>query len=119
MPIEPLSHLLVGPGPFDGMGVAAVVFGPGGQHMGLELFLAPPRSPLQVIVLERVDQDLPLVQPRGVGGRIAGPPPAVALGEVPLRIARYMARSPVLDQEDASEFLMVLAEESQFGQVVL
>src|SRR5512147_685889 len=102
MPIEPLSHLLVRPGPFDGMGVAAVVFGPGGQHMAPELLLAPPGRPLQVIVLERVDQDLPLVQPGGIGGRIAWPPPAVALGEVPLRTARCMARSPVLDQEDAS-----------------
>src|SRR5512135_1191694 len=101
------------------MGVAAVVFWPEGQHMVLELLLAPPRPSLQVIVLERVDQDLALVQPRGVGGRIAGPPPAVALGEVPRRIARYRARSPVLDEEDASEFLMVLAKESQCGQVVL
>src|SRR5436190_3590327 len=101
------------------MGVAVVVFGPGGQHIALELLLAPPGRSLQVIVLERVDQDLPLVQPRGIGGRIARSPPAVALGEVLLRTARYMARSPVLDQEDASELLMVLAKEFQFGQVVL
>src|SRR5512147_190990 len=87
---------------WDGMGVAAVVFGPGGQHMTPELLLAPPGRPLQVIVLERVDQDLPLVQPGGVGGRIARSPPAVALGEVPLRTARYMARSSVLDQEGTS-----------------
>ena len=62
--------------------------------MAPELLLAPPGRPLQVIVLERVDQDLPLVQPGGIGGRIARSPPAVALGEVPLRTARYMARSP-------------------------
>src|SRR5512135_1414648 len=95
VPGEPLSHLLVRPCPFDGMGVAAVVFGPGGQYMALELLLAPPGRPLQVIVLERVDQDLPLVQPGGgIGGRIARSPPAAALGEVPLRTARCMARSP-------------------------
>jgi hypothetical protein len=62
--------------------------------MAPELILALPGPPIQVIVLERVDQDLRLVQPGGVGGRIAGPPPAVAPGEVPLRSARCMARSP-------------------------
>src|SRR3954468_2688938 len=102
MPGEPLTHLLVRPCPFDGTCVAAVVFGPGGQHMAPELLLAPPGRPLQVIVLERVDQDLPLVQPGGVGGRIAGSPPTSALGEVPLRTAPRKARSPVLDQEGPS-----------------
>src|SRR5689334_13109669 len=36
------------------MGVAALVFWPGGQHVGLELLLAPPGRSLQVVVLERV-----------------------------------------------------------------
>jgi hypothetical protein len=31
------------------------------QHMGLELFLAPPGCPSQVVVLERMNQDFRLV----------------------------------------------------------
>src|SRR5262245_3459764 len=82
---EPLTHLLIGPGPFKGVGIAVVVFGPGSQHMGLELLLALPRRPLQVIVLERVDEDFRLVQPRGVGRRIPRSPPAPTFGEIASR----------------------------------
>src|SRR5438105_264124 len=98
---KPGSHLLVGPGPFKGMGVAVVVFGPRGRDVGLELLPALPRRPCQVVVLERVDEDLRLVQPRGVGGGISGPPPAPAPGEITARAARDMTGAAVLDQEDA------------------
>jgi len=73
---EPLTHLLIGPSPFKGVGVAVVVFGPGSQNMGLKLYLALPRRPFQVIMLERMDEDFRLVQPRGIGGRVPRFPPA-------------------------------------------
>src|SRR5437764_9794348 len=96
---KPLTHLLVGPGPLEGVGVAMVVLRPGSRHMGLELLLAPPRRPLQVIVLECVDEDFRLVQPGGVCRRVPGPPPTATLGEELPGVARYVARPAVLDQE--------------------
>src|SRR5882724_4283652 len=61
---EPLTHLVVGPGPLEGMGIAMVVLRPGSHDVGLEFLLALPRPPFQVVVLEGMDQDLCLVQPR-------------------------------------------------------
>src|SRR6266567_1489293 len=99
---EPPTHLLIGPSPFKGVGIAMVVFGPGSQHMGLELFLALPRSPFQVIMLERMDEDFRLVQPGGVGWRIPRSPPATTFGEIASRAACYVTGPAVLDQEDTA-----------------
>src|SRR5450756_2613579 len=73
---EPGTHLLIGPGPFKGMGVPVVVFGPRSQDMRLEFLPTLPGRPFQVIVFEGVDQDFRLVQPGCIGGRIPGSPPA-------------------------------------------
>src|SRR5439155_7767160 len=97
---EPRTHLLIRPSPLKRMGVAVVVLGPGSQHMGLELLLALPGCPFQVIVLERMDEDFRLVQPRGVGWRIPRPPPATTFGEIASRAGGDVARPAVLDQED-------------------
>src|SRR5262245_10157337 len=99
---EPLTHLVIGPGPFKGMGVPMVVFGPGSRRMGLELFPALPRRPFQVIMLKRMDEDLRLVQPRRIGRRIPRFPPATGFGEIASRAGGYVARPAVLDQEDAA-----------------
>ena len=39
---EPAAHLLIRPGPFNGMGVPMVVFGPRGQNVSLEFLLTLP-----------------------------------------------------------------------------
>jgi hypothetical protein len=39
---EPAAHLLIRPGPFKGMGVPMVVFGPRGQDVSLEFLLTLP-----------------------------------------------------------------------------
>src|SRR5512135_2363842 len=78
---EPGTHLLIGPSPFKGMGVPMVVFGPRSQDMRLELLLTLPGRPFQVIVLERMDEDFRLVQPRRVApqGTVVMPwPPGIA-----------------------------------------
>ena len=49
---EPATHLLIRPGPFNGMGVPMVVFRPRGQDMSLEFLLTLPGRPFQVIVFE-------------------------------------------------------------------
>src|SRR5581483_12343358 len=97
---EPLTHPLIGPSPFNGMGIAVVVFRPGSQYMGLELFLALPGRSFKIIVLERMNQDFCLVQPRGVGRRIPRFPPASTFGEIASGAAGCVARPTVLDQED-------------------
>src|SRR5438309_2270073 len=51
------THLLIGPGPFKGMGVPMIVFWPRSQDVRLELLLTLPGRPFQVIVLERMDED--------------------------------------------------------------
>src|SRR5258708_4229611 len=102
MRCEPLTHLLVGPGPIKGMGIAMVVFRPGSYHMGLELLLILPGRTLQVIMRERMDEDFRLVQPGGVGRRVPRSPPATTVGEVPPGITRNVARPAILDQEDPS-----------------
>src|SRR4051812_42460385 len=99
---EPGTHFLIGPGPFKGMGVPMVVFRPRSQDMRLELLPTLPRSPFQVIVLKRVDEDFRLVQPRRIGGRIPRSPPALTPGEISSRAACNMTWPAVLDQEDAA-----------------
>ena len=67
-----------------------------------ELVLTLPGRSFQVVVLERMDEDLRLVQPGSIGRRIPGSPPALAPGEILSRVACDVARSAVLDQEDAT-----------------
>src|SRR3954471_16138758 len=88
---EPGTHLLIRPGPFKGMGVPMVVFRPRSQDMRLELLLTLPGRPFQVIVLERMDENLRLVQPRRIGGRIPGSPPAPTPSEILPGVACYVA----------------------------
>ena len=58
---EPTTHLLVGPCPFNGVGVPMVVFRPRSQDMRLEFLLALPGRTFQVIVLERMNEYFCLV----------------------------------------------------------
>src|SRR2546426_4141343 len=99
---EPLTQLLIRPGPLKEVGIAMVVFGPGSLDMGLELLRTLPGLPFQVIMLERMDKDFRLVQPRRIGGRVPRFPPGLPPGKVPLRAAGYVARPAILDQEDAA-----------------
>ena len=69
--VEPLAHFLIGPGPFDGLRVAAIVLWPRSQHMLDKRLSAGPGLTLEIVVAEIVDQNLGLIQPRGMDGRIA------------------------------------------------
>src|SRR5687768_13612308 len=106
----PMSHLLVAPCPLERVGVVAVVLRGGGQHVLDELLPAVPRPPFEVAAAERPDQQLRLVQPRGVGGREAGPPPAAAVVEVALGVAGRVAGVAVVDQERAAQVPVPPAE---------
>jgi DNA invertase Pin-like site-specific DNA recombinase len=69
--IEPLTHFVVGPGPFDGLGIATIVLRCRDQDMFDKRFSAGPGLALEIIVTESIDQDLGLIEPRGMHGSIA------------------------------------------------
>src|SRR5438067_478788 len=98
---EPSSHLLISPRPLKGMGIEAVVLRPGGQYMFDELHPILPRAPLQVVIAERPYQQLRLVQPRRMGRREAGSPPAPTARTIRRRVAGGVTGVAVLDQEYA------------------
>src|SRR5690242_7299722 len=85
---EPHPHLLIGPRPLEGVGIPPVVLRPAGQHILDELLPAAPGDPLQVVIPDRPDQQLRLVQPRRMGRREAGSPPSLAPRPVRRRVPR-------------------------------
>src|SRR5919201_2632266 len=80
---------------------------------------AGPRAPLQVALPERPYQQLCLVEPRGVGRREPGPPPAAAPRAIPLGVPRRVAWVAVLDQEYPLESSVPPAKRFQLPDVVL
>src|SRR5688572_5563212 len=95
---EPLPHLLVGPGPLEGVGIELVVLWHRGQGMPDQLLPSHPGATPEVAAPERTDQHLRLVQPRRMGRREAGPPPAPAPAQVSLRRPCRVAWVSVLNQ---------------------
>src|SRR5262249_11527472 len=75
MPRDPLPHLRARPRPFERMGIEAVILGPGSPHIFDEFGPTAPRPPLQVVVTEGAEQQLRLVEPRGVHRGKPTPPP--------------------------------------------
>ena len=71
MLVEPLTHFVVGPGPFDGLCIATIVLRCRGQYMFDKRFSAGPGLALEIIVTESIDQNLGLIEPRGMDGGIA------------------------------------------------
>src|SRR6516162_9840708 len=86
--------------------------------MDLELLLALPGRPLQEIMLKCMDEDLRLIQPRRIGGRIPRFPPTLTLGKVPLRTASYVTCSSILDEEYSSQLLVLPVKQLQLGEIV-
>src|SRR3954468_21007884 len=83
-----------------------------------ELGPTPPRASLEVVVTERLDARLRLVQPRGIHRGEAGSPPAIAPRPVRRRGASRMAGVPILDQEHPLQVAMAAAECPQLPDVV-
>ncbi len=84
----------------------------------MNFFTAIPRTALEVVVSERFDQRLRLVQPRGMRRREAGPPP-VATRPVFRRIACRVTGVVVLDQEYPLQPSVPATKRFQFPDVVL
>src|SRR5204862_7085969 len=83
---EPLTHPVIGPGPFEGVSVASIVLRPRRFHMGEVLLPARPGAALQVPIRERMIEQFCLIQPRSMGWGQPRSPPALAGGEVVRRL---------------------------------
>jgi hypothetical protein len=96
--VEPPPHLLVGPSPLEGGGVEPIILRPRRRH-GLDVLPpARPRAPLQVAALKSLGEQLPLVQPRGLGGRQPVRLPPRTLVEVVARPPDAVARPAIRDE---------------------
>lgn len=114
---EPLPHPLTRPSPFERMGIQPIILRPGSSHVIDELGSTPPRAPLEVVVTEGAEQQLRLIEPRGVDRREAIPPPAGATRQVVAGLGGRMGRVVIVDQVDASQVTMPRSERTQFLDV--
>jgi hypothetical protein len=63
---EPLPHFRDAPFPLEGMGIQVIVFWPGRIYVIGKVASILPRSALEVVKLEGVQQQLGLIEPGGV-----------------------------------------------------
>jgi hypothetical protein len=63
---KPLSHFLMGPGPFKRMGIQLIVLWPSGVDVVDQFLAAVPRAALQVTVTEGVVKQFRLIEPGGM-----------------------------------------------------
>ena len=110
--IKPPTHFLIGPGPFEGMGIEAIVLGPRRFDVVDQRLATRPRAAFQVAVAERVIEQLGLIEPRGVNRGEARPPPRVVF-EVSAGSRRRMTGIPILNQEDTVQVTMVVVKALQ------
>src|SRR6266487_4020064 len=116
---EPLSHLLVGPGPLKWVGVASVVFRGGKQNMIDQLIPSDPGATFEVVIPKRFDQQLRLVQPRRMDRCESGPPPTLATRPILRCVAGRVAGVAILDQEYPLQPPMPVAKGFQLADVVV
>ena len=115
---EPSTHFVIGPGPFNRLGITVVVFGPRRHDTFDEFVTTVPGLTLQVMMFEAMDQDLSLIEPRCMNRGKAWTPPGAGRGKVVPRIAGGMAGITILDQKDALQPAVALLEPLQRLEVV-
>jgi len=116
---EPLAHLVIGPVPLERMRVTFVVLRPSEFEVIEQLIPAGPGCSFQVATAECMDQQLGLVQPRGMGWREPGSPPTLRTRPVCCRRAGGMTGVAVLDQEHSFQITMSSTKGLQFLDVVI
>jgi hypothetical protein len=77
-----------------------------------------PRPSLQVAILESIEQQLRLVEPRGVDRGKAIPPPAIASRQIVPRLGTRVARVVIVDQVDSTQMTVPMPESSQHSDVM-
>jgi hypothetical protein len=115
---EPSAHFVIGPGPFNRLGVTVVVFGPRRHDVLNEFVTTVPGLALQVMMAKAMDQDLRLIEPRRMNRSKARMPPSFGSGEVVLSIAGGMAGITILDQKHPLQAAMSLPEKLQLLDIV-
>jgi hypothetical protein len=70
------------------------------------------------MMAEAMDQDLRLIEPRGMNGGKARTSPGGVVGEVVLGIARRVTGIAILDQKYALQTAMALPKPSQCPEIV-
>lgn len=116
---EPLLHLRDRPLPFRRVGVEPIVLRPRRRDVRPEVFPAAPRPPLQVMQLKGIQQQLRLVEPRGVLRQQPRTPPAAEVMQVARRAVAGMGRVPIVDQIRTPQVAVPAAEVPQRRGVVL
>src|SRR6266850_2713210 len=97
---EPATHLLVGPCPFERMGIEPIILRFCCLHMLDECLTTTPRISFQVVIAKGAIQQFPLIEPRSMNRRETWPPPAVTLMEIRSRRSSRVTRVAILDQID-------------------
>src|SRR6266540_2648128 len=109
----PVTHLLVGPRPFKGMGVEAIVFGFRGPHLRFEFITTTPRTTLEVVKSKGTVQQLSLIEPRSMNRSETRPPPAMTFVEKTLGRCSGVAGVTIMDQIDPFQPTVLAAEDRQ------
>jgi hypothetical protein len=115
---KPTAHLLVGPRPFKGMGVEAIVFRFCSLDMVHEFLTTVPRTTLPVVKLKGTVQHLRLMEPRSMNRSEARPPPSMTLVEIGSRRGSRVAGVAILDQIYSCEPTMPATERCQSLRVM-
>jgi hypothetical protein len=115
---KPLSHFLIGPGPFKRMGIQLIVLWPSGVDVVDQFLAAVPRAALQVTVTEGVIKQFRLIEPGGMHRGEAGPPPRVAI-EVVGGSSGGMTGVTVLNQKHTTQVAVMRPKLLQRLEVML
>src|SRR5437868_2330805 len=110
---EPATHLLVGPGPFKGVGIEPIILRSCSFHLVYEFLTTVPGTTFQVVKTEGAVQHLPLIEPRSMNRRETRPPPTVTLMEIGFRRGSRVTRVAILDQVHPLEPTMPAPERRQ------
>jgi hypothetical protein len=114
---KPLSHFLVCPGPFEWMSIEPVVLTPSGFDVVDQCLPARPRTALQIVKAKGTVEQFALVEPGSMGRGESRPPPGVC-SEIFCGGGCSMAGVAILDEKDAAQVPVMLAELLQGSDVM-
>ena len=96
---EPVPHLVMAPCPLERVGIQPLVLRPRRADVFEEQLTTRPRCTPQVAMPEGPDQQLRLIQPRGMGRREPWSPPVATAPPVGGRVAGCRTRVAILDKK--------------------
>jgi len=109
---KPSAHLLIGPGPFERMGIELIVLWPSRFDLVDQRLTSWPRGAFQIMVTEGAIEQFGLIEPGGMDRGESRSPPGVVL-EIFTGSCSGVAGIPILDQKDAAQVMMALSKPLQ------